>query len=185
MTKILTIILILCSTIAFGQNFTWPTKTFKNYKYISKRDTLTIVDTLTGKTSTKYIQYFSYILSINKYGVLKARVSDGYMLLNHQGKILNGPFNQYTFRELKNGYMLAGPKWGGRDHDYLIFSPKGDTVLIMNEAFAFHQVFSDTTLIPGYNPKTNRKEMGFLTKNGWVTKDFMDKNGTWTKPTTK
>ena len=184
MTKILTKILILISTITFGQNL-FSAKTFKNYKYISKRDTLTIVDTLSGKISTQYIQYFSYILSINKYGIIRARVADGYMLLNHQGKTLNGPFTSGTFKESENGFILTGPKWGPNTRDYLVFSPKGDTVVIIDEAIAFYQGFSDTLVIPAYNPKTKRKEMGILSKSGWLTKEYMDKNGTWTKTTTK
>ncbi len=178
MKKIFPKILILLSSVTFGQNFFSP-KTFKNYKYISKHDTLIIVDTLSGKTSTKYIQYFRYIYTINQYGVITARVSDAFMLLDYQGKTLSGPFSHNTFKELGYGYVLTGPDFlNPQNKSNIIFSPKGDTVLV-TEAFFPH--FSDTTRIPGYNPKTKRKEVGVITKQGWLTKEYVDKNGKWTK----
>lgn len=178
MKKNFTLILILISAVTLGQSLFSP-KTFKNYKYISKRDTLIIVDTLTGKTSTKYIQYFGHISSINKYGILTARVSDAIMLLNYQGLILSGPFSHNTFKELDYGYILTGPDFlNPQNKSNIIFSAKGDTVLVTDAYFSY---FSDTTGIPGYNPKTKRKEVGVVTKQGWVTKEYIDKNGKWTK----
>ncbi len=182
MKRILTI-LILTSSITFGQSL-FSSRTYKNYKYICKQDTLIVIDTLTKKTVIKNIQYFRYILSINEHGILKARVSDAFMLLNHKGEILNGPFSIY--QELEGGFIYTSYQFtwpGNRDRKNIVFNAKGDTVLVTFD-FPIYSL-SDTLVFPAYNPKTKRKEMGVLTKKGWLTKEYQDKNGNWTKTSTK
>jgi hypothetical protein len=150
------------------------------------KDTIMIIDSLKNDTIKNYVCCdYRHAKFINDDGLILAKMSDGEGLLSNRGKLLNGPYNSGNTKLLENGYVITGTPWKCTDEQstclgQIIFNAKGDTVLCSKKKYTFYPLYTDSTALEGFNPKTKRDERGYLLSSGkWGTKEYLDPNGSW------